>query len=62
MKDEYIGTAIAAKELGYTPKTIERYIKAGKIRAKRHGRHYKILRSDWETYKKRTLKDIADVA
>jgi excisionase family DNA binding protein len=59
MAEEYIGTKQAAKEWGSTSRTIERYIKAGRLKAKFDGYRYKILRTDWETFKARHLTDVA---
>jgi len=60
MEEERISTAIAAKEWGCTARTIERYIKTGKLKAKvDRFRRYKILRSDWETFKAKNLTEVA---
>lgn len=58
-KDIYIGTAQAAKDVGFTSRTIERYIKTGKLKAKVLGRRYLILESDWKEFKARNIKDVA---
>lgn len=59
MAVKYIGTAKAAEEIGFTSRTIERYIKAGKLKAKKLGRRYLILESDWNEFKARNIKDAA---
>ena len=59
MAAEFIGTAKAGKEWGVSSRTIERYIKAGRLKAKKFGQRYKILISDWEEFKARNLKDVA---
>ena len=56
---EFIGTARAAKEWGVSPRSIERYIKTGRLKAKKFGQRYKILLSDWEEFKARNLKEVA---
>ena len=56
---KYIGTARAAKEWDVSARSIERYIKAGRLKAKKFGQRYKILLSDWEEFKVRNLKDVA---
>jgi excisionase family DNA binding protein len=57
--DELMTTVKAAQEWGCSRRTIERFIKSGKLKAKRAGRYYKIFRSDWETFKARQLVDVA---
>ena len=61
MAEEIISTGTAAKEWGCSARTIERYIKAGKLKAKKDlaSNRFKILRSEWETFKARNLKDVA---
>lgn len=59
LKGDFISTGQAAKEWGCTARTIERYIKAGRLPAVVAGRRYKILRSDWDTFKARQVHDVA---
>jgi len=54
---EYISTGTAGAEIGYTAKTIERWIKSGRIEAKRIGRYYRIHRPYWENFKAKHLID-----
>ena len=42
--------AFAARRLGLHPKTILRFIRDGRLRAKRIGKSYRILRTDLETF------------
>lgn len=60
-EEERLSTGQCAKEWGVTPRTIERYIKSGKLKAKQDlaSNRFKILRSDWEEFKARNLKDVA---
>lgn len=58
-KIEYISTTIAAEEIGCDRKTIERRIREGKLTAYKFGRHFRIVRTDWETFKARHFKKVA---
>ena len=59
MNSEMITTKTAAAEWGCTRRTIERYIKSGKLKAFTDGHRYKILRTDWDTFKARHLVNVA---
>lgn len=57
-KLEYISTKTAAAELDLDLSTIQKWIKQGKIKAYKLGKGWRILKPDFEEWKKRNLVEV----
>lgn len=52
---EFVTTNVAAKEMCVARRTIQDWIKEGKVKAYRYGRLYLLNRKDWEEFKARKV-------
>lgn len=52
---EFVTTRVAAKEMCVAMRTIQDWIKEGKLKANRYGRMYFLNRKEWEEFKARKV-------
>jgi len=56
---EFISTDTAAVEISVAKRTIQEWCKQKRIKACKFGKDWRILRSDWEQFKKRKMQGAA---
>lgn len=59
MGTEYVSTFTAAEEIDLDLRTIQKWCKMKKIKAYKLGKEWRIPKSEWETFKKRILQQVA---
>ena len=61
IEKEFLSTGTIAKRMDCSLETVRREIMAGRLKAQRWGRAFVVLSNDFEEYKAKYLKPIADV-